>query len=306
MKVFTRDDGQRLQVIEGLREQVLAAAQYAPRLDWDDERFIAKARKKIQQSAQFLADYQRLGGSLEGARALEVACGGGIECLLMSMHPVRSVIGIDMELPLFDKGDKGKLARRLAREVLSLLGVQEDIDSVLRQRPIRFATMDAAQMSFADHSFDLLWSHAAMEHIVPPEKALAEMARVVRQGGLIHHSIDPFYWLKGCHKKGVVDIPWAHARLTRAEYHRFVAEHEDEETAARRSRFLQTLNHLTPRQWRTTLETGPFEILQWKEESWPLAEALLEQHPEVVETLLDGIEIEDLTCREIKVWMRNR
>ena len=43
---------------------------------------------------------------------------------------------------------------------------------------------------------------------------------------MIYHSIDPFYWLKGCHKEGMVDIPWAHARLTPAEYRRFVCERE--------------------------------------------------------------------------------
>ena len=88
------------------------------------------------------------------------------------------------------------------------------------------------------------------------------MARVVRPGGLIYHSIDPFHWLKGCHEWGVVDIPWAHARLTPAEYRCFVAENEGEAEAAKRSRHLQTLNRLTPRQWRTILEAGPFEILQ--------------------------------------------
>jgi ubiquinone/menaquinone biosynthesis C-methylase UbiE len=184
--------------------------------------------------------------------------------------------------------------------------VETEIETVLRQRPVRFATMDVKRMSFPDHSFDLLWSRAAMEHIVPPEEALAEMARVVRPGGLIYHCIDPFYWLKGCHKGGVVDIPWAHARVTPAEYRRFVAQSEGEAEAAKRFRHLQTLNQLTPRQWRKTLEAGPFEIVQWTEESWPLAETLLEQHGDVRDTLMDEIEPGDLTCRTIKVWMRNK
>jgi SAM-dependent methyltransferase len=195
-----------------------------------------------------------------------------------------------MELPLFDPGEKGERTRRLTREVLAALGQPDDIDAAFRQRPVRLMTMDATRMSFADDSFDLLWSRAAMEHIVPPETALAEMARVARPGGLIYHSIDPFYWLKGCHKRGMVDIPWAHARLTPAEYRRFVSEREGASRAAKRSRHLQTLNQFTPRRWRRTLERGPFEILQWHEEPRPLAEALLEDYPEVPETVLDGIE----------------
>ena len=307
MKLFTRDDSQAIRVIEGFRKHVLAAARVSvqPKPEWNNEDYQAAAEKKVQHSEWFVEELSRLGGVLEGSRAVEIGCGAGIDCLLLSLYPVRSVVGIDMQLPVFDLDEQGERTRRLTQAVLETLGVASDINAILQKRPVRFATMDAKRMSFLDHSFDLLWSRAAMEHIVPPEKALVEMARVVRPGGLIYHSIDPFYWLKGCHKGGVVDIPWAHARLTPAEYHRFVVEHEGETKATKRSRRLQTLNQLTPRQWRMTLEAGPFELLQWKEENSPLAEALLDEHPDVRETLLDGIEPGDLTCSQIKVWMRN-
>lgn len=304
---FTRDDGRTVRVVEGFRTQVLMSPRVSvqPKPEWTDADYRAAAEKKVRHSQRFVEEISRHGGTLQGARVLEVGCGAGIDCLLIGMHRVASVVGIDMELPLVDSGIRGERTRRLAREVLALLGVSKDIDALLRERPIHFATMDATRLSLPDDRFDLLWSRAAMEHVLPPDKALREMARVVRRGGLLFHSIDPFYWLKGCHKGGVVDIPWAHSRLTPLEYHRFVAEREGEADAAKRSRHLQTLNQLTPRQWRRTLESGPFEILQWDEESSPLAEELLELNPDVADTLLDGIEPADLTCRQIKVWMRN-
>ena len=307
LEVFTRDDGRTLRVVAGFRARVLALPRVSvqPKPEWTDDDYRAAAEKKVRHSGQFVDEFAQMGGSLEGARALEIGCGAGIDCLLLASHPVRSVVGIDMDLPLFEPGERGERTRRLTREILAALGRPADVDAALRELPVRFETMDATRLSFPDHSFDLLWSRAAMEHIGPPEPALAEMARVVRPGGLIYHSIDPFYWLKGCHKGGVVDIPWAHARLTPAEYHRFVAAHEGEAAAAKRSRHLRTLNQLTPRRWRRTFEAGPFEILDWREESWPLAEALLEEHPDVRETLLDSVEPGDLTCRQIKVWLRN-
>ena len=307
MNLFTRDDGKTLRVVKGFRTHVLTAPRVSvqPKAEWGAGDYKAAAERKVRQSACFVEELSRLGGTLEDARVLEVGCGAGLDCLLIGLHPVRSVVGIDMELPLFDAGEKGERARRLAREVLATLGIQDDIDAVLRRRPIILERMDITRMSFPKHSFDLLWSRAVMEEIIPVEKALAEMARVVRPGGYLYHSIDPFYWLKGSYKGGIVDIPWAHARLTPAEYYRFVAESEGELDAAKRSRRLQTLNQLTPRRWRTTLEAGPFEILQWTEETWPLAEALLQEHPDVRDTLLDGVEPGDLTCGQIKVWMRN-
>src|SRR5439155_1404076 len=76
---------------------------------------------------------------------------------------------------------------------------------------VRFVRADATRLAFPDACFDVLVSRSAMEHIAPVERALAEMARVVRPGGVIHLRVDPYFWLRGCHKRGLVDIPWAHA-----------------------------------------------------------------------------------------------
>src|SRR5438128_1513167 len=99
-------------------------------------------------------------------------------------------------------------------------------------------------LPFPGDRFDVLLSRSALEHIVPVERALAEMARVVRPGGVIHHAVDPYYWLRGCHKRGLVDIPWAHARLSLEDFDRFVTEREGAAVAAQRRGRLQTLNRL--------------------------------------------------------------
>src|SRR5439155_1465900 len=104
----------------------------------------------------------------------------------------------------------------------------------------------------------VLVSRSAMEHIAPVERALAEMARVVRPGGVIHLRVDPYFWLRGCHKRGLVDIPWAHARMTLEDFRRFVTESEGAAMAATRCARLQTLNRLTLGQWRSLIGAGPF------------------------------------------------
>jgi SAM-dependent methyltransferase len=164
--------------------------------------------------------------------------------------------------------------------------------------------MDATRMEFPDASFDLVVSRAALEHIIPIERALSEMARVVRPGGLLRHAIDPFFWLRGCHKGGLIDIPWAHARLRPGEFGRFVAQTEGEAKAEKRSRHLESLNRLGLRQWRALFDQSPFEILEWREEPSALAQAVLEEHPEVPETLLEGVTSADLVHSSIKVWLR--
>jgi SAM-dependent methyltransferase len=307
-QVFVRDDGVSLRVVEGFRQRILSAPRLSvqPKADWNAADYEAAAEKKIRGSRNLLAELARWGGSLEGANVLEVGCGAGIDSMLFGLHPVDRVVGIDLAFPLEGPDDRGKRARRLTRRVLEKVGVEGGIDEILRQRPIQFVPMDATRMGFADGAFDLLVSRAALEHIIPIERALSEMARVVRPRGLLRHAIDPFFWLRGCHKRGLVDIPWAHARLRGGEFRRFVAETEGEARAEERSRHLETLNQLGLRQWRALFEASPFEILDWREEPSALAETVLEEHPDVPDTLLEGVTTRDLVHSSIKVLLRNR
>jgi ubiquinone/menaquinone biosynthesis C-methylase UbiE len=307
-KVFVRDDGVPLRVVEGFRQRVRSAPKESvqPKAQWSAQHYETAAGKKVRQLRSLLGELDRWGGSLDGASVLEVGCGAGIDSLLFALHPVDRVVGIDLEFPLHARDDYGERTRRLTRRVLEKAGVEDGIEATLRRRPVQFVPMDATRMAFPDATFDLLVSRAALEHIIPIERALAEMARVVRPGGLLRHAIDPFFWLKGCHKRAVVDIPWAHARLQPGEFRRFVAETEGEAKAERRSRHLETLNQLTLRRWRALFEASPFEILDWREVPSALAQTILEEHPDVPETLLEGVTTRDLVHGSIKVWLRNR
>jgi SAM-dependent methyltransferase len=307
-KVFVRDDGVPLRVVEGFRQRVRSAPKESvqPKAQWSAQDYETAAGKKLRQLRSLLGELDRWGGSLERASVLEVGCGAGIDSLLFALHPVDRVVGIDLEFPLHARDDYGERTRHLTRRVLEKAGVEDGIEATLRRQPVHFVPMDATRMAFPDASFDLLVSRAALEHIIPIERALAEMARVVRPGGLLRHAIDPFFWLKGCHKRAVVDIPWAHARLHPGEFRRFVAETEGDAKAERRSRHLETLNQLGLRQWRALFEASPFEILDWREEPSALAETVLEEHPDVPETLLEGVTTRDLIHGSIKVWLRNR
>src|SRR5947207_8970317 len=104
MKVFTRDDGRTLRMIPGFRDRVLSAPRVSvqPKPTWSGKDYQAAADKKWRHSQQLLAEFSRWGGALDGARVLEVGCGAGLDCLLLALHLVREVVGIDVHLPLFD------------------------------------------------------------------------------------------------------------------------------------------------------------------------------------------------------------
>jgi SAM-dependent methyltransferase len=48
-----------------------------------------------------------------------------------------------------------------------------------------FVQASAAQLPFADASFDAVWSYAVLEHVIHPETALLEMRRVIKNGGYL-------------------------------------------------------------------------------------------------------------------------
>ncbi len=60
--------------------------------------------------------------------------------------------------------------------------------------PIRFAVADAEHLPFNDHAFDAVLTAASFHHFPHPQRALHELRRVVRPGGLIVLELEPQRW----------------------------------------------------------------------------------------------------------------
>jgi ubiquinone/menaquinone biosynthesis C-methylase UbiE len=99
----------------------------------------------------------------QGGDVLEVAPGPGYFAIEMARDGTHRVTGLDISRTMVD------LARRNAAEA----GVEVD-----------FRQGDASAMPFADNSFDLLTCSAAFKNFTQPHKALEEMYRVLRPGGM--------------------------------------------------------------------------------------------------------------------------
>src|SRR2546425_2105576 len=258
MTTFTRAGGRRVRVLPGCRDRVVGfRPSVTPRPGWTASDYERAADKKLARARRLVAEIARRHDRLDRATVLDVGCGDGITCLVLSAVAVGRAVGVDLRLPLFESDAMAAPARRLAELVLQRLHRAGRLATALARLPVRFVRADATRLAFPDACFDVLVSRSAMEHIAPVERALAEMARVVRPGGVIHLRVDPYFWLRGCHKRGLVDIPWAHARLSLVDFRRFVAESEGAAMAATRCGRLQTLNRLTLGQWRAVIEAGP-------------------------------------------------
>lgn len=101
-----------------------------------------------------------------GFDVLDAGCGPGTITagIAQEAFPGR-VTGLDIAPEHLERG------QRLAegREILNL----------------GFVAASAYEMPFADHSFDVVFSHALLEHLGDPMRALEEFHRVLRPGGFI-------------------------------------------------------------------------------------------------------------------------
>jgi phosphatidylethanolamine/phosphatidyl-N-methylethanolamine N-methyltransferase len=107
-----------------------------------------------------------------GERVLEVGVGTGIN---LSLYPrPSSVTGIDFSSSMLEKARE-----RVAREGL---------------RNLRLLQMDAADLKFADDSFDIVYAPYLISVVPDPVKVAREMRRVCRPGGRIvflNHFLSP-------------------------------------------------------------------------------------------------------------------
>lgn len=129
------------------------------------------------RSAKVLAFLERSGVTV-GGRILDAGCGGGGMPLSLAEH-ADFVVGID---PINRFGDAGV---RLAKE---------------RGLPhLHFLQADGMRLPFADASFDMVLSHAVIEHVADAPLYLRECRRVLRPGGRLMLSTAPYLSFAGAH-----------------------------------------------------------------------------------------------------------
>lgn len=129
------------------------------------------------RSAKVIAFLDRAGVPVAG-RVLDAGCGGGGMPLSLADHADR-VVGID---PIDRFSQAGV---RLGRE--------RDL------RHLHFVQADGMALPFAGGTFDLVLSHAVIEHVADAPRYLAECRRVLAPGGHIFLSTAPYLSFAGAH-----------------------------------------------------------------------------------------------------------
>jgi ubiquinone/menaquinone biosynthesis C-methylase UbiE len=99
-------------------------------------------------------------------RVLDAGCGSGsMSRLIARSFPQAEVTGVDLREQYLD------FARRCARA--------EDIQN------LTFRSADVFALPFADASFDVVWTKYLLQWLKEPKRALSELQRVTRPGGVV-------------------------------------------------------------------------------------------------------------------------
>jgi SAM-dependent methyltransferase len=129
------------------------------------------------RSAKVVAFLERAGVAIEG-RVLDAGCGGGGMPLSLAEH-AREAVGID---PLDRFGSAG-----------AALAAERGV------RNLRFLLADGMALPFRDGAFDLVLSHAVIEHVADADRYLRECRRVLTPNGRLYLSTAPYLSFAGAH-----------------------------------------------------------------------------------------------------------
>jgi SAM-dependent methyltransferase len=160
------------------------------------------------RSAKVIVFLERAGVTI-GGKILDAGCGGGGMPLSLA-EEAQLVVGIDPAPRFHDAGV------RLASE--------------RGMRNLHFALADGMALPFETGTFDLVLSHAVIEHVADADLYLREMARVLAPGGYLYLSTAPYLSFAGAHLPRLkVPIPLhliAGRRVAFATF-RFLARHAE-------------------------------------------------------------------------------
>ncbi len=117
--------------------------------------------RSIQSHGQFFLPYLT-----PGLAVLDCGCGpGSITLGIAELVAPGQATGVDFGLSQIERATASAVSRRVEN--------------------VRFQTADCYSLPFADGSFDRVFSHALMEHLAEPLRAVSEMYRVLKPGGVV-------------------------------------------------------------------------------------------------------------------------
>lgn len=227
------------------------------------------AKRTIDAAMKQAGSLQHLleihGFDFVGRDVLEVGCHDGKSSFAMAKLGASSVHGIDIPAyGVLQKSGGTPDASSLEQQSGNLQGLRQRYSDLLGKDiaiRVRFSDLDIADLD-EDNAYDLIVSWETLEHITEPKKALANMYKALRPGGLTFHEYNPFFGIDGGHSLCTLDFPFGHARLSAEDFENYVQKYRPDELGVAMNFYNHCLNRMTISDLRGHCSDVGFETLE--------------------------------------------
>lgn len=249
---FTDSFGNSFKLYSGFRTKL--------KPDWKS--FVENQGKKFQTSIDFFQNNKKdcqlslnriipiahsFSKVIENSSILELGCHiGGISYLLADMG-AKEVYATDFAGYKASASDSNNNSEKVLNEIDNELNnARCEYGKLFKNSSsVKFFNDDICNTKLPESHFDLIISFDVLEHLSSPEKAFANISRILKDDGIAIHDYNPFFSLNGGHSACTLDFPWGHTRLSEADFSRYIKENRPDEENLDISFYKNGLNRMT-------------------------------------------------------------
>lgn len=179
---------------------------------------------------------------------------------------------------------------------------------------------DAIDIRFPANSFDVVISVATFEHIADLERALSEIKRVLKPGGIFYTEYGPIWsGIIGHHcrnwiREEVLKIPaWGHLYMDKKEMHEYLVKDCTKEEAGDICEMIYDdiwINRIGIKEMKSIFENSGMEVMELKENKlsnrlgWIEETSVDELEPNIYEKLKDRFTESELRTSSINLLLK--
>jgi len=167
------------------------------RMNWLEKALMDGPSKRWMQRHYEAPLFARLGGLTTGQRVLDIGCGNGVGIEIALAHfGAEQVDGLDI-----DDSQLVRAHKRLATVLRPSPGAGDPRDRV------RLLVGDVCEIPAPDGAYDAVFNYLVLHHVIDWQRALAEVHRVLKPGGLFYFEETPGSSLSSWPARVLLDHP---------------------------------------------------------------------------------------------------
>jgi len=167
------------------------------RMNWLEKALMDGPSKRWMQWHYEAPLFAKLGGLAAGQRVLDVGCGNGVGIeIALARFGAEQVDGLDI-----DDSQLVRARKRLAKVLRSSPGAGVPQDRV------RLLVGDVCEIPAPDGAYDAVFNYLVLHHVIDWQRALAEIHRVLKPGGLFYFEETPGSSLSSWPARVLLDHP---------------------------------------------------------------------------------------------------